>query len=106
MHHRRVESSQRDRLNRPVFTWHDEPVRNVAVSEASVAEPAGEGTYRLVGQVELSFQGAYSVHPTDEFTIRDARYEVSEGSEGLSTWQNPFTGRVLGTTVRLKRVTG
>ena len=106
MHHRRVESAQRDLLNRPVYSWQDEPARNVAVGETSVAEPAGDGTYRLVEQAELSFQGAYTVHPTDEFTVRGDRYEVAEGSEGLSVWRNPFTGQVLGTTVRLKRVTG
>lgn len=86
-------------------TWADTEVENVAVALADVQEPAGDGTWRVVRKAALYFDPPLTPAQSDQFTVRGYRYKVEQGSE-LAEWRNPFTGRVPGSEVRVKRVTG
>ena len=83
----------------------DHVIPGVAVAKNSVAEPRGDGSYRLVEETTLYFDPPLIVSRRDLFTVRGERYEV-EGGSALDEWRNPFTGAVPGSEVKVKRVTG
>lgn len=83
----------------------DHEITNVAVAKTSVMEPRDDGSYRLVEETVLYFHPAVTVSRRDLFTVRGERYEV-EGGSALDEWRNPFNGRVPGSEIKVRRVTG
>lgn len=98
-----------DSDNNDVYDWTDHPIPGCAYWPAgSVEVVQGQDRVTTTPTVAIPREslppGVTAVLPVDEITARGERYAVDGKPEDYGP--NPFTGRQVPITVRLKEVTG
>lgn len=94
-----------DGYGRPITTFEDLVLEDVAVAPGSSSEPRRASRLnQLEVNMTIYLVEDPGVTEADEFTVRGKRYTV-EGEVG-GGWGNPFTGTSFGTEIRLRRDTG
>lgn len=102
--HKYLPEGGKDRYNRPISGFAG-PV-TIAVrgfDPGTSSEPRAGTSRRVNAKPTLYLRRDPGIGSMDEFSVRGVRYEV-EGEDGV--WVSPYSGRLAGCEVTLRKVTG